>query len=454
MARSYSIIGLGKLGASMAAALASRGHRVVGVDTNPAVVQAVLSGRAPVEEPGLAEMLAAHGSRVTATMDAAAAVRDTDVTFVVVPTPSEPEGGFSIAYARAAMAAVGAGLRDKAGYHLVVMTSTVLPGATRHGLIPVLEEASGRRAGEDFGVCYSPEFIALGSVIRDFLNPDFTLVGELDPRSGATLEACYAEVLENGAPCRRMTLENAELAKIALNTFVTTKITFANMLADLCERLPGGDVDVVADALGLDGRIGRRYLTGATSYGGPCFPRDNQALSFLARALGTSAEMAETTDRLNRQEVERLLRRIGPVAGVRAAVLGLAYKPDTPVVEEAAGIEIARALAAAGARVRAWDPVAGAEAERALDGAAEVAGSLADCLAEAELVVVTTADPAFRGLGADDFAPGATIHDAWRILTHLADAPNVRYVAVGRGATELENQERLANLWSEPVETA
>jgi UDPglucose 6-dehydrogenase len=454
MAKSYSIIGLGKLGASMAAALASRGHRVVGVDTNPAVVQAVGSGRAPVEEPGVGELLSLHGSRVTATEDAAAAVRETDMTFVVVPTPSEPEGGFSIGYARAAMAAVGQGLRDKASYHLVVMTSTVLPGATRHGLIPVLEEASGRRAGENFGVCYSPEFIALGSVIRDFLNPDFTLVGELDERSGATLEACYAEVLANGAPCRRMTLENAELAKIALNTFVTTKITFANMLADLCERLPGGDVDEVADALGLDRRIGRRYLTGATSYGGPCFPRDNQALAYLARSLGTSAELAETTDRMNRREVERLLARIGPVEGVRAAVLGLAYKPDTPVVEEAAGIEIARALSAAGARVRAWDPVAGAEAERSLNGAAEVAGSLAECLDGAELVVVTTGDPAFRGLGADDFAPGATIHDAWRILPHLADAPTLRYRAVGRGGVELENQERLANLWSEPVETA
>jgi UDPglucose 6-dehydrogenase len=454
MARSYSIIGLGKLGASMAAALASRGHRVVGVDTNPAVVQAVLSGRAPVEEPGLAEMLAAHGSRVTATMDAAAAVRDTDVTFVVVPTPSEPEGGFSIAYARAAMAAVGAGLRDKAGYHLVVMTSTVLPGATRHGLIPVLEEASGRRAGEDFGVCYSPEFIALGSVIRDFLNPDFTLVGELDPRSGATLEACYAEVLENGAPCRRMTLENAELAKIALNTFVTTKITFANMLADLCERLPGGDVDVVADALGLDGRIGRRYLTGATSYGGPCFPRDNQALSFLARALGTSAEMAETTDRLNRQEVERLLRRIGRWPGCGRRSWDWRTSRIPPWWRRRRG---SRSPGHWRRRVRGCGPGTRWLARRRSGrwtGAAEVAGSLADCLAEAELVVVTTADPAFRGLGADDFAPGATIHDAWRILTHLADAPNVRYVAVGRGATELENQERLANLWSEPVETA
>jgi UDPglucose 6-dehydrogenase len=452
MARSFGVIGLGKLGASMAAALASRGHRVVGVDTDPGVVRALAAGRAPVEEPGLAELLAAYGSRITATEDAAEAARETDVTFVVVPTPSEPVGGFSIEHARAAMAAVGRGLRDRPSYHLVVMTSTVLPGATRHGLIPVLEEASGRRAGADFGVCYSPEFIALGSVIRDFLNPDFTLVGELDERSGALLEACYGEILENGAPCRRMSLENAELAKVALNTYVTTKITFANMLADLCERLPGGDVDVVADALGLDRRIGRRYLTGATSYGGPCFPRDNQALSYLARSLGTSAEMAETTDRLNRREVDRLLARIGPVEDLEVAVLGLAYKPDTPVVEESAGLGIARALAAAGARVRAYDPVAAASARQALDGAVELCGSLDECLAAADVVVVTTPDPAFLRLTASDFRPGATIHDAWRLLRHLADEPSVRYVAVGRGAVDGQNLERIARLWSEPVE--
>ncbi len=451
--RSYSVIGLGKLGASMTAALASRGHQVIGVDVDSDVVRAVAAGRAPVEEPGLDALLAAHRSRVTATADAGAAVRDTEVTFVVVPTPSEPSGSFSIAHARSAMTAVGRGLRAKAAYHLVVMTSTVLPGATRHGLIPVLEEESGRRVGEDFGVCYSPEFIALGSVIRDFLNPDFTLVGELDERSGDLLEACYGEILENGAPCRRMTLENAELAKVALNTYVTTKITFANMLADLCERLPGGDVDVVADALGLDRRIGRRYLTGATSYGGPCFPRDNQALGFLARALGTSATLAETTDELNRREVARLIERVGPVQGMRVAVLGLAYKPDTPVVEEAAGVAIARALSAAGARVRAYDPVATETARRELGLAVEVSSGLQACLKDAELVVVTTPDPAFQKLEASDFAEGATVHDAWRVLRHLADAPSIRYVAVGRGAGGLEQAERLARLWGQPVET-
>jgi UDPglucose 6-dehydrogenase len=130
----------------------------------------------------------------------------------------------------------------------VVLTSTVLPGSTRYGRLPILERESGKVCGRDFGLCYSPEFIALGSVIHDFLNPDFVLIGEFDESCGSQLEACYARIMENNPPCQRMSIENAELTKIAVNTFVTTKITFANMLADLCERIPGGDIDVVTNA--------------------------------------------------------------------------------------------------------------------------------------------------------------------------------------------------------------
>jgi UDPglucose 6-dehydrogenase len=189
----------------------------------------------------------------------------------------------------------------------------VLPGSVRHGLLPVLEKESGKACGRDFGLCYSPEFIALGSVIHDFLNPDFCLIGEQDERAGKRLEACYLEIMANRPPCRRMSLENAELTKVALNTFVTTKITYANMLAELCARMPGGDVDTVSDALGLDTRIGRRYLTGGLGYGGPCFPRDNIALGYFARAVGADAGLAEATDRLNRSASGKLAQTVASI---------------------------------------------------------------------------------------------------------------------------------------------
>lgn len=272
-----------------------------------------------------------------------------DLSFVVVPTPSDARGAFSLQYAVWAFEEIGRARRAKTGYHNVVLTSTVLPGSVRYGLRPVLERESGKKCGPDFGLCYSPEFIALGSVIHNFLNPDFTLIGEFDERCGSQLEACYASIMENSPPCKRMTIENAEPTKVALNTFVTTKIAYANMLAELCENIQGGDIDVVTDALGSDTRIGHKYLKGAISYGGPCFPRDNVALGFIARAIGSKADISETTDHHNRSFVEKIVARLHPMIprGATVSILGLAYKPYSHVIEESAGIYLAKAISKA-----------------------------------------------------------------------------------------------------------
>ncbi len=413
-----SIVGLGKLGASMVAAIASRGGEVIGVDVNADAVAAVTAGRAPVQETDLDATLAANRARIRATLDVAEAVRDSTITFVIVPTPSDARGAFAFDAAAKAFAAIGMALRDKADYHVVVLTSTVLPGTTRQALLPVLERASGKQAGPDFGLCYSPEFIALGSVIRDFLNPDFTLIGEIDARAGETLEAYYGQVMANHAPARRMSLENAELAKISVNSFVTMKITFANMLASLCEAIPGADVDVVTHALGSDKRIGSKYLTGGLGYGGPCFPRDNVALAFLARALGTPALGPEATDAANVQIPARVVAKIAPLVppGGTVGLLGLAYKPASHVIEAAQGAALADACRARGLRVVAFDPLVAALPGR---DDLQMATSAAEVVEVADVVVVATPDPAFTTI---DWAalmarrPALVIVDAWRLL--------------------------------------
>jgi len=451
----YSIVGLGKLGASMAAAMASRGHRVVGVDINADAVASVNAGHAPVAETALEETIAANRHRISATMSWSDAVRDTEATFVVTPTPSEPSGSFYIGYAREAFIEIGRALRDKNDYHLVVLTSTVLPGATRYGLIPLLEDASGKRAGVDFGVCYSPEFIALGSVIQDFLNPDFTLIGEFDARSGDVLEGIYAKVLSNGAPSARMSIENAELTKVAVNTYVTTKIAFANMLAEICDRIPGGDVDAVTGALGRDTRIGSRYLRGALGYGGPCFPRDNQALSYIAHALGADAPIAEATDRANRNIPGFLAQRAldGVEDGSRVAILGLSYKPASHVVEESQGLALANAMAAAGAQVRAYDPLANSAARDGADPRIELVGSVAECLRDARVVLITNPDPEFRALDSAAFAATARpvrVVDYWRLLPALRADSAIEYVGYGQSHDESVG-DRLSDLWFKPT---
>lgn len=450
-----AVVGLGKLGASMAAAFASRGFPVVGVDVDAAAVERLNDGQAPVQETDLGRYIAEHHARLRATTSHAEAVRASDVSFVIVPTPSDERGAFSLRYAAEAFASIGRALADSPDYHLVVLTSTVLPGAMRHVLLPILERTSGKQAGRDFGLCYSPEFIALGSVIADFLNPDFTLVGELDARSGTALADLYARALIGDPPCRRMSLENAELTKVALNAYVTTKITFANMLADLCEQLPGGDVDVVTAAIGTDSRIGRKYLRGALGFGGPCFPRDNAALAYFADAVGARADLAETTDRRNRSRADAVAGLVAAAlpAGATVAVLGLAYKPFSDVVEESQGLRVAEQLAAAGLRVLACDPLVPAAAVTAALGAVTVHRAPAECVQEADAVVVATPDPAFAALAPSLFARTAAnprlVVDCWRLLRDpLEHLSGVRYVAIGLARDDEANAARLGALWT------
>jgi len=291
-----SVVGLGKLGAPLAAVLASRGFSVIGLDVNKTLVDALNAGKMPIVEPQLNELIAANRARLSATMDANEAIQKSDASFVIVPTPSDSTGFFSNRFVLQAMETLGKALRTKAGYHMVVITSTVMPGTTGSEIKAALEAASGRKVGPELGLCYNPEFIALGSVVRDMLFPDMILIGESDSRAGDELEAVYRNSVNSKPEFHRMNLVNAELCKISVNTFVTTKISYANMIADMCDHLPGADADVVTRAVGADSRIGRKYLKPAIGYGGPCFPRDNKAFAALGRKLGVNTALAEATD--------------------------------------------------------------------------------------------------------------------------------------------------------------
>lgn len=433
-----SVIGLGKLGSPLAAVLADKGHDVIGVDVNRAFVEALRDGRAPVRETGLDEMVARNRARLAATPSGEEAVLGSELTFVVVPTPSLADGSFSLEITLAACRDVGAALRGKDGFHLVVITSTVMPGSTGGPIRACLEEASGKRCGRDFGLCYNPEFIALGSVIRDMSHPDFVLIGESDARSGETLAGLYERHWDPKPPVHRMNFINAELTKISVNTFVTTKITYANMLARLCERLPGADCDVVTKALGADTRIGPKYLKGALGFGGPCFPRDNVAFNALARQVGTKAYLAEATDRFNREQVawvaEELLPRL-PTGG-RVGILGLSYKPNTGVVEESQGVAFARYFAEKGVAVTVHDPQGLEHARRLLEGQVRFADSMADCARESDLLFIATPWDEFKRLSPDDLKRGGrkpVVVDCWRILPEREFAPVADLVVMGRG---------------------
>jgi UDPglucose 6-dehydrogenase len=429
-------VGLGKLGAALAAVLANSGFDVIGVDANPKFVADVQAGRAPVAEPGLQALLTSSRKSVQATADIGAAVSTTDVTFIVVPTPSQPDGSFTNSFVLAAIRDIGSALRRKKGHHLVVVSSTMMPGSTGGPIREALEAASGRRLGERLGLCYNPEFIALGSVIRDMTNPDFVLIGESDVRAGDMLEAIYRVSCENQPPVQRMGFVDAEIAKISVNAFVTAKISFANMISELCDRMPGADAAVVTAALARDSRIGGKYLVPAMAFGGPCFPRDNAAFAALARRLEAQADIPEATDSINRRQARRISGLVRDLIGDgTVGILGMSYKPNTGVVEKSVSIEIAANLADSGYRVLMFDPAALGAAAAVLGAKAQPVASAQECAERSDVLIIATPWSEFSSLPLAALRRSGRplpVVDCWRLLPAREFAQIVDLVYLGQ----------------------
>jgi len=437
--KTLSVIGMGKLGLPLAAYYASRDYKVIGVDVNPSTVEAVNQGRAPIYEPGLDELLKTSHERLSATTDYKFAAENSDITFILVPTPSEKNGDFSTKYVEEAARNVAEVLRHKRDFHVVVLTSTVMPGTTETVVKPILEKRSGKQCGVDFGLCYNPEFIALGSVIKDLSSPDAVLIGESDTKSGDILSEVYKKVCTNNPPIARMSPYNAEVAKLALNVFITTKISLANAFAEICEQLPGGDIDAVTKFLGLDSRIGPKYLKGGLGYGGPCFPRDNLAFIALAQQLNRQAWLQDATHRVNRHQNERIAKliqqKLRGFKNKRIAILGITYKPNTDVVEASASLETAKKLLEKGASLRIYDPGGNGNARQVLgDKNVIYATSVRECLKGAQLCILATPWDEFKSLTPEDFIAymeTPLLLDCWRFYDREKFAAKLGYFALG-----------------------
>ena len=436
MSKKISVIGLGKLGAPMLAVFASKGYTVFGADPNPIYVDAINNGRSPVEEPGVENLISENTEKISATVDTETAVLNSEISFVIVPTPTEDSGFFSNDYVISAMQEIGVALRKKTGDHLVVVTSTVMPGSTGGVIRATLEMSSGRDVGENLGLCYNPEFIALGTVVRDMLQPDIILIGENDKKSGLALEAIYRETTESSPEFHRMSWINAEITKISINTYVTTKISYANMIADICDRLPGAEVEVVTRAIGGDSRIGRKYLRGATGYGGPCFPRDNKAFVALGKSVHARTDLAEATDKINSYQTTRILQYISKLTSGPSsiAILGIAYKPGTIVTEESQSLILALKLSIAGHTVILSDPAANPPIHDNQFNDIGFSRDHREAIQLAEIILLMTPWPAYRDLETElSKSENAKkyILDPWHLLDNQRLENATRYLRLG-----------------------
>jgi UDPglucose 6-dehydrogenase len=434
-----SLIGLGKLGLCSAACFALKGIEVIGVDINKDIVNAVNNGVAPFYEPELQESITSVKGKLRATQDYKEAIRKSDITFIITPTPSRRDGHLSDEYIRDVLKHLSLALKEaNKRYHLFVITSTVSPGTVDGSIIPLIESVSGKKIHEDFGVCYNPEFIALGSVIKDFLNPDIVLIGESDKFAGDKLEKIYKIVCENKPYIARMSLVSAEITKLSLNSYITVKISFANTLANICEAIPGANIDDVTRALGADKRVSPYYLKGGPSFGGPCFPRDNRAFVAFAKKYGSDAMLIKTTDAVNMRQighiVDRVLSSLSDGNKKAVSVLGLAYKPNTTIIEESLGVKIIEELLKkTDIEIIAYDPLAMDNARTHFGDNILYASSVEHCVSYSSLSIITTQHEEFRSID-DSFIihNPTTIIDCWRIVDPSRLGKTVRYIALGR----------------------
>jgi UDPglucose 6-dehydrogenase len=425
-----SVIGLGKVGICLSAFCATKGINVYGVDVDTKRTRDIGQAAVNDSEPGLIEILKQCRSKISLSNNIEHAIKYTTLFYIIVPTPSNDNGSFSLKYLKEVCDQLGLALKNKKEYFLVVIGSTVLPGSVRLGLIPILEKTSGKKSGVDFGVCYNPLFISLGNIINNFSKPDFILIGCTDIKAGKMLQSLY-ERLDIKAPIKSMSLENAELAKLAVNTYVTAKITYANMLANLCEAIPGGDIDVVTDTIGADKRIGPYFLKGGLGYGGPCFPRDNNALQFLSDQLGKNEDIPAIIHKNNENRIAYLLSKIPMELSYNniVSVLGITYKPGTTSTENSQGAKIVEALALRFSKVNIYDPSM-QELPYLLGLLPNIkfCSSLRESISRSKLIIIAGNDILLK---VDDIVdPEVFIIDIWRLL--YLPAQYVNYIAIGR----------------------
>ncbi|AMB46170.1 UDP-glucose/GDP-mannose dehydrogenase family protein [Methylobacterium sp. AMS5] len=392
-----AMIGSGYVGLVSGACLADFGHEVVCIDKDPGKIAALNEGRMPIYEPGLDTLVAENvrAKRLTFSTDLKPAVAQAQAVFIAVGTPSRRGDGFAdLSYVYAAAREIAEALT---GYTVVVTKSTV-PVGTGDEVERILREA---RPDIDVGVASNPEFLREGAAIGDFKRPDRIVIGAEDARAVAVMQEVYRPLYLNAAPILLTGRRTAELTKYAANAFLATKITFINEIADLCEQV-GANVQEVARGIGLDNRIGAKFLHAGPGYGGSCFPKDTLALVKTAQDYGTPVRIVETVVAVNDQRKRAMARKViaacgGSVRGKRVALLGLTFKPNTDDMRDAPSLSIIAGLQDAGAQIVAYDPEGMEQARPLLQGVAYAEDAYA-CAEGADALVIVTEWNAFRAL--------------------------------------------------------
>lgn len=391
-----SVFGIGYVGVVSAACLARDGHDVIAVDIDPGKVKSINDGVSPIVEEGIDDLVreVVAAGKLTATADTDFAIKNTDASFICVGTPSAPDGSVGLTYVEAVCRNIGAALKDKPGYHSVVMRSTIVPGSTVRCCIPALEETSGKTAGDGFGLGYYPEFLRESTAIKDYYDPGLIVFGTMDKPTEEVLTA-----LNEALPCKihKVDIDTAEMVKYTSNAWRAVKVTFANEIGNIA-KASGIDGQTVMEILCSDDKVAMSpyFMRPGFAFGGSCLPKDVRALRFLARSTDTRAHMLEAVLEANEAQIARAERMIEASGATKIGFVGISFKPGTDDLRESPLVALAARLITKGIEVDIYDPFV----QEAFDAGTPGAGRGNDGIPDLKERMVGDLDQLIEGSGA------------------------------------------------------
>ena len=441
MKEKISFIGLGKLGLPLSTLFAKNGVPVLGIDVNTDLVNILQENiHTPFFEKGLGKSLDLAYNNIDYTTSYDRVMDETDVSVILVNT--QIGDSYSSEIVENVIKDLCAELvKSSKRYHLFILSSTVMPGEIRNKLIPMIEELTDRELNKGFGFSYVPDIVKLGSVIEDFENPDVVIIGGSDEHSTDVTHRLYENIPTNNPPISKMTLEEAEVAKVTLNAYLVSKISFANFVSNLCESMNNVNVDNITNAIGYHKPIGHKFLKGGLGFGGTCFPRDTKAFIDFSRKLGHHASHLLVTDSINNEQHQRLFKRVMSYNKKSISILGLSFKPNTSVITESPSMKLAEHLVKMGKEVNLYDPLCLENVESVFskfpydrmrdEPQINYYNSMKACFRQGEVVVVALPLEEFKSI--DDSWKShddQLILDCWRVLDS-SDFEKIKYECLG-----------------------
>ncbi len=442
-----SILGTGFIGLCSAACFAEKDIKVLASTHNEKKAKMINDGIAPFFEAGLQEMMdnikKKHPELLQCMLDPIKAVLETDISMITQGTPMREDKSIDLSYIESTAREIGEALKQKDKYHLVVVRSTVVPGTTRNLVGKIIKDVSGKEPGKDYGLCMQPEFLAEGRSIEDTLHPDRIVIGEFDVKSGSMLqefyEYFYGEHL-NQCPILRMNLESAELVKYGNNCLLSTKISYANEFANFAELVPNVDIVQVMKGVGLDYRINSRFLGAGVGFGGSCFHKDVNAIKAWSKSKGYTSRLLEAVLDINDDQAVHIVdlaeELAGNLMGKKVSLLGLAFKPGTDDMREAASIRVVNELIKRGIKnIEGYDPKANEKAAIELGDKIKFADSIEQVLKDSECALLITEWDEFKKLTPEDFKKHMktpNLVDGRRLYNYEIFNKNLFFRAIGR----------------------